>query len=384
VLENRFATELVLNAQGACTGARVIDEATGAESEIRARCTLLATGGLGQVYLYTTNPPIATGDGIAMAYRVGARIANMEFIQFHPTALYGHKIDGRAFLISEAVRGEGGLLKTRDGATFMEHYDEMGSLAPRDVVARAIDNEMKKRGDDFVLLDVTHLDPTRIRDRFPNIYQQCLKFGIDITEEPIPVVPAAHYVCGGVETNPQGETSVPGLFAAGECACSGLHGANRLASNSLLEALVMAERAAKNAVSRLETRNPGTGIRSSEPKVAAQPMPEPESEFSTLCLRPAVRLKSAMWRYASIVRSDHSLAAAWEELAAIGAEVDPLLESSPGSIRVLELRNMLTVARLIVRSAQMRKESRGLHYNVDYPAKDEVHFHHDTIISDER
>lgn len=243
ILENHFACDLLIKGDE-CFGATVID-VNGNITRIFALVTLLATGGIGSVYLHSTNPKIATGDGIAMAFRAGARIANMEFIQFHPTALYGKKINDRCFLISESVRGEGGILKTQDGKTFTEKYHELGSLASRDIVARAIDAEMKRRQEDFVYLDMTHLDPDRIRNRFPLIYNTCLKFGINITKEMIPVVPAAHYVCGGIQINAKGETSLRRLFAAGECACSGMHGANRLASNSLLEALFFAEQAAE-------------------------------------------------------------------------------------------------------------------------------------------
>ena len=337
-----------------------------------------------------------------MAFRAGARVANMEFIQFHPTSLYGHRLDGRAFLITEAVRGEGGLLKTQDGKTFMERYHEWATSRPRDVVARAIDAEMKKRGEDFVLLDMTHLDPERVSTRFPNIYQQCLKFGIDIIEQPIPVVPAAHYVCGGIRDRLNGQTSIPGLFAAGECACSGLHGANRLASNSLLEALVLAERAAKAAVSerrgreafptgeskrRVEVRLQITDCRlqngiGGEPQVDASGR-EGESKMRTAVNAGKLveQVKATMSRNAAIVRSDHGLNEAWMKLEDVRATMEPALGENPTDVSVLELRNMVTVARLIVRSAQLRKESRGLHFNTDYPGRDDVHFRRDTILT---
>jgi L-aspartate oxidase len=384
LLEDHLAAELLMTEQGACCGCLMISEADGSRSEVRAGCTLLATGGIGQVYAVTTNPPIATGDGISMAYRAGARIANMEFIQFHPTALHGHQIDGRAFLISEATRGEGGVLKTRDGKTFMERYHELGNLAPRDVVARAVDSEMKKRNEDHVLLDMTHLDPERVRVRFPNIHQQCLKFGIDIVKQPIPVVPAAHYVCGGIETDTSGQTSISGLYAAGECACSGLHGANRLASNSLLEALVMADRAAAKAMEKCEVRIEkeeklgNQGIRESRKRVDSARPPEPSGPGTPL---PAEELRSLMSRHAAIVRNDDGLDAARAGIAGMSKTVDRLVEQSPGDIAFRQLRNMVAIARLIVLSALQRRESRGLHFNTDCPGRDDVHFRHDTVLT---
>ena len=410
MLEDHFASDLTLDDAGRCSGCRVVDEATGAVNDVRASWTLLATGGIGQVYLATTNPPIATGDGIAMAFRAGARIANMEFIQFHPTSLHGFTIAGRAFLISEAVRGEGGLLKTQDGDTFMERYHELGNLAPRDIVARAIDAELKKRGEEYALLDITHLDPDRVRARFPNIHQQCLKFGIDITRQPIPVVPAAHYVCGGIEVNLNAQTSIPGLFAAGECACSGLHGANRLASNSLLEALVLAEHAARAATDaertqegcRKDAGNAGDAGRTQEGcrkcRIGNSCKPcDPAAPASEAILQ---ALRSLMSRCVAIVRTDMGLADAWnrleelkEEFGSLGVReltrqslnspTPQLSDSSTPqlSIRTLELGNMLIVAQLIVRSAMLRKESRGLHYNRDYPGRDDVHFRKDTVLT---
>jgi L-aspartate oxidase len=379
LLEDRFASDLLIDANGRCAGCVVVDEATGAATEVQAGATLLATGGVGQVYLTTTNPTIATGDGIAMAFRAGARIANMEFIQFHPTALYGQTIDGRAFLISEAVRGEGGVLKTRDGKTFMERYHELGNLAPRDVVARAVDNELKRRGEDYVVLDVTHLDPDRVRGRFPNIHQQCLKFGIDLTRQPIPVVPAAHYVCGGIETNVNAQTSIAGLYAAGECGCSGLHGANRLASNSLLEALVLSERAAKEAAVKSQASI-------SESLVATAEGPPGETEAHSAKLGAsadelAQELKRTMSRYAAIVRSERDLSAAWEKLTELHHSTERLQAQHSSVVGLLELRNMVTVGRLIVHSARLRKESRGLHYNADYPGRDDVHYRRDTVLT---
>jgi L-aspartate oxidase len=374
LLRDHFAAELLLTEQGACGGCSMVSEADGTLSEVRAGCTLLATGGIGQVYAVTTNPPIATGDGIAMAFRAGARIANMEFIQFHPTALYGHRVDGRAFLITEAARGEGGILKTRDGKTFMERYHELGSLAPRDVVARAVDSEMKKGSDDYVLLDVTHLDPERVRARFPNVYQQCLKFGIDIAKQPIPVVPAAHYVCGGIETDALGRTSIPRLFAAGECACSGLHGANRLASNSLLEALVMADRAAGKAMT-----NGGCRVTHGEAPMTIAGTRRANVAAGVEAL--TEELRSLMSQDVAIVRSDAGLADAASRIREMAMRVEARSGQEPTDIPVRQLRNMTTVAGLIVRSAQQRKESRGLHFNRDYPGKDDVHFRRDTVLT---
>ena len=312
-----------------------------------------------------------------MGYRAGARIADMEFVQFHPTSLYGHRIDGRAFLISEAVRGEGAILRTRDGHAFMPGYHPDADLAPRDVVARAIATELRLRGGDYVLLDATHLDPKRLRARFPNISETCLRLGIDITRQPIPVVPAAHYICGGIETNDRAETSVPGLFAAGECACSGLHGANRLASNSLLEALVMADRAAEKAVS--EVRGQKADVRSQESEVRSQEseIQSPESAADDARVADLRRLlQERMWQSAGIVRTDAGLAEARGELATLGAEAEGL----GSSVADMELRNLLAASRLVVECALRRPESRGLHYNEDHP-KPEDRYERDTVIS---
>lgn len=384
IFENHFACDLLVK-EGECSGAIVVD-ANGSIFKLFAKATLLATGGIGRVYLHTTNPPIATGDGIAMAFRAGNRIANMEFIQFHPTSLFGKKINGRSFLISEAVRGEGGILKTQDGKTFVEKYHELGSLAPRDVVARAIDAEMKKRHEDYVFLDVTHLDPGQIRTRFPNVYSTCLKFGIDITKDKIPVVPAAHYVCGGVQINVWGETNIKRLFAAGECASSGMHGANRLASNSLLEALFFAESASERC--RQKYRNLSFPNRSQN------------DDFLISCYAPnrikwfhlndrekkaieelVLRLRETMWDNTGIVRSNQGLKNAVQEIAAIELEVETKLSKEILAHEFLELKNMLIIAKLITRCASRRKESRGLHYNVDYPNPDDKNFRKDTIVT---
>jgi len=370
MLEEHFAIDLVLDDGGRCCGALVLDKSNGTVDVVRARVCLLATGGMGQAWLHTTNPRIATGDGVAMGYRAGASIASMEFVQFHPTSLYGHLLEGRAFLISEAVRGEGAILRTRDGHAFMPVYHADADLAPRDVVARAIATELRQRGGDHVLLDATHLDPKRLRERFPNISETCLKLGIDITRQPIPVVPAAHYVCGGIETNDWAETSVPGLFAAGECACSGLHGANRLASNSLLEALVMADRAAERAGSEArramsEPQNRGSRVWRSEAG---------GSDEQAFGLRS--RLQNRMWESAGIVRTDAGLAGARSDLLGFAAESDKLGRTVVG----LELRNLLAASLLVVECALRRPESRGLHYNEDHPKPDD-RYQRDTIIS---
>jgi len=373
MLEEHFAIDLVLDDGGRCCGVFAIDKSNGTVGPIRARVCLLATGGMGQAWLHTTNPRIATGDGIAMGYRAGAKITDMEFVQFHPTSLYGHRLEDRAFLISEAVRGEGAVLRTRDGHAFMPGYHPDAELAPRDVVARAIASELKLRGGDYVLLDVTHLDPKRLRARFPNISETCLRLGIDITRQTIPVVPAAHYVCGGLQTSDRAETSVPGLFAAGECACSGLHGANRLASNSLLEALVMADRAAERAGE--EVRSPRSAVPGPESEVQSQG-PIGAGEDDARCAELRRRLQSRMWQSAGIVRTDVGLAEARGELASLVAEADRLERS----VATFELRNLLAVSQLVVECALRRPESRGLHYNEDHPKPDD-RYQRDTVIS---
>jgi len=373
-LEEHFTIDLLLDNEGCCAGALILEKSTGRLKVVRANACLLATGGVGQVYLHTTNPAIATGDGIAMAYRAGAKIANMEFIQFHPTTLYGHNIGERVFLISEAVRGEGAILKTKDGKEFMSAYHPDGSLAPRDVVARAIAAEMTRRGDNFVLLDCTVIDTERLRKRFPNIYDTCLSFGIDITRNPIPVVPAAHYICGGIAVDSWGESSIPRLFSAGECACTGLHGANRLASNSLLEALVFAERSSFRAIEKYsDTYRP----RSAEIKFAHFTEIKQNIDL-TLTQSLTNQLRSIMWQYAGIIRCDDGLMKAKHEIDKLAKKVLPFANNTT-NVGLLELCNMLIVAQLIVISAQLRKESRGLHYNQDHPLPDEK-FEKDTVI----
>ncbi|MCF7810955.1 L-aspartate oxidase [bacterium] len=345
-----------------CVGVYVLTS-DGIINIILGRITVLSTGGCGQVYFHTTNPPIATGDGIAMAYRAGASIRNLEFMQFHPTALY--PIKGQAFLISEAVRGFGGILRTQDGAPFMKNYHKMKDLAPRDIVARAIDNEMKTRGEEFVYLDITGRHPTEVRERFPTIYKHCLKQNINITKELIPVVPAAHYMCGGVLTNLSGKTSLQGLYATGEVACSGVHGANRLASNSLLEAVVFSHRAAKSAKSEIDSL-PEPVV----PPMMKNPYGSSDKEEWVLVSHDLFQLRKLMWDYVGIVRSNLRLERARRRVEIIRHEVDDLYARSRLTEGLLELRNIALVAFLIIRSAIRRRESRGLHYTTDYPHED--------------
>ena len=374
LFEHDHAIDLIAEEVGGkiiCRGAHVLDSETGDVMSFRARVTMLATGGLGRVYLHTTNPEIATGDGVAMAFRAGAVIANMEFIQFHPTTLY-HP-GARSFLISEAVRGEGGILRLANGETFMENYHEMGCLAPRDVVARAIDAELKKNGDECVYLDVTHLGDAVIKEHFPNIYETCLSVGIDMTRDWIPIVPAAHYSCGGVTTDTEGRTSIENLYACGETACTGVHGANRLASNSLLEAVVFARRAAIDAEQRIGS----IGFAEVEGYPTERHVNAVPSELIDELV---TKLQTAMWKYVGIVRTNERLARALGQVTAIRNQADVLYATGTLSPALLELRNMALAGELIIRSAQSRRESRGLHYNLDYPDLDDAQFKHDTIL----
>ncbi len=375
VLEHHTAIDLITehNIKGktkkvnpSCFGAYAYDEINNEIETIISKLTLVCTGGIGQVYLHTTNPAIATGDGIAIGYRSGCIIGDMEFVQFHPTSLYENRVDisdQQSFLISEALRGAGAILKTKNGEEFMHKYDSRGSLAPRDIVARAIDNEMKKHGDDFVYLDITKLGEVKIKDKFPNIYNKCLSIGINISKDMIPVVPAAHYSCGGIVSDLNGKTSLNRLLVLGEASMTGVHGANRLASNSLLEALVFADKAAKICKDEIgDIKN-----------INDKEIPEWDStgtenaEEWILISQNKHEIKQIMSNYVGIVRSNLRLTRALRRIKLIKSEIETFYKKTKVNRELLELRNMALISYLIIKSALLRKESRGLHFSTDYP-----------------
>lgn len=357
-----------------CWGAYTLDTEKNSIKTILAKVTMLSTGGCGQVYLHTSNPMIATGDGLAMAYRAGAQISNLEFMQFHPTTLF-HS-EANSFLISEAVRGFGAILRNKQGNEFMKEYHPMRELAPRDVVARAIDNEMKRSGQSCVYLDLTHKNADQIKERFPNIYSNCLKYKLDITKEWIPVVPAAHYMCGGVVVDKKGRTNINRLFACGEVAFTGVHGANRLASNSLLEAVVFTKPAARAGVKFIRDE------KTLFPEILSWNI---EGTFNqeewVFIVHDRHVIKSVMWDYVGIVRSSFRLSRALRRLEVIESEVEAFYKKTTVTNELIELRNIATVAKLIVQCAMSRKESRGLHFMTDYPNRDNKFWNHDTLIS---
>ncbi|MBK6771490.1 MAG: L-aspartate oxidase [Ignavibacteria bacterium] len=377
-----------------CYGIYALNVKTNKVEKIISRKTIIATGGAGQVYLHTTNPAIATGDGVAMGFRAGCEIANMEFIQFHPTSFYDSAIDensSQVFLISEAVRGAGAVLKTRAGREFMHKYDKRKSLAPRDIVARAIDNEMKKSGDPYVCLDLKNISEERIKNEFPNIYKYCLSKGFDITKEMIPVVPAAHYSCGGIKTDLEGKTNVENLYASGEVTMTGVHGANRLASNSLLEAMVFSDAiydSILNETMHSGKKTSGKKIKSSESLDEIHNNIYDWNDDGTenteewiLISHNKKEIKEIMSDYVGIVRNTIRLERAYRRMKMMRDEIKTFYKKTKVNVELLEMRNLVNVAYLIICSAMMRKESRGLHYMLDYPEKDDKNFLKDTILT---